>query len=246
MIFAAGASSASASASIEGIWSFNGGKVGIKQQPNGTFLGTVVAPTKFAQCTHEVGEQMWTEMTLQPDGSYWGLHQWFFESENCAKNPNLGPTAWRVLPGSGGSHFLRACFSVPGGEQPTIAPSGESAHVSYECVNSALISPLPEVSTTLPGNKSCVPRRRFRIHLRGPQNDPLKKIVVTLKSGKIHRAAKVFKRHDGSAVATLSLKGLSMNSFTVTIRLTTVLGDHLLRKRTYSICSRKNPRRAAV
>ena len=253
MVLAVGPSSASASAPIEGIWTFNGGKVGIQQQPDGTFAGTVVAPTKFEECTHEVGERMWTGVTLQPDGSYWGLHQWFYATGECIPNPSLGPTAWRVLPGKNGAHFLRACFSEPGSNmQPTIAPSGESAHVTFECFDSALISALPEVSSaqfnryvTLPGNKSCVARKRFRIHMRDPKNDPLKKIVVTLDSGKVHRIAKV-KRHSGTAVATLSLKGLSRSSFTVTIRLTTVLGDHLSRKRTYGICARKHSRRSAV
>jgi hypothetical protein len=248
---ALGASSASADTPIEGIWSFNGGKVGVQKQPDGTFAGTVVAPTKFAQCTHEVGERMWTGMTLQPDGSYWGLHQWFFE--DCTPNPTLGPSAWRVLPGKGGSHFLRACFSEPGSNaQPTIAPDGEGANATFGCVDSALVAMLPEVSqaqfdryVTLPGNKSCVARKRLRIRMRDPKNDPLKKIVVTLVSGKIHRLAKV-KRHGGTAVATLSLKGLSRSSFTVRIRLTTVLGNHLSRKRTYGICARKKSRRTAV
>ncbi len=249
-----GVASARAESSIEGVWSFNGGKVAIQEaQSEETFFGTVVAPTKFAQCTHPVGERMWTDMRRQPDGSYWGLHQWFFGTEECIPNPSLGPSAWRVLPGKGGSHFLRACFSEPGSnDQPTIAPSGESAHVTFGCVDSALVAALPEVTpaqferyVTLPGNKSCIARKRLRIHMRAPKNDPFKKIVVTLDSGRVHRIAKV-KRHGGHAVATLSLKGLSTSSFTVTIRLTTVLGDHLSRKRTYGICVRKNSRRIAV
>ena len=81
--------------------------------------------------------------------------------------------------------------------------------------------------------------------MRDPKNDPLKKIAVTLDSGKVHRIAKVM-RHSGTAVATLSLKGLPTGSFTVTTRLTTVLGDHLSRKRKYRICARKHSRRIAV
>jgi hypothetical protein len=253
MILTAGAGSASAASPIEGIWTFNGGKVGIQQQPDGTFTGTVVAPTKFEECTHEVGERMWTGMTLQPDGSYWGLHQWFFGTAECVPNPTLGPAAWRVLSQKGGS-ILRACLSEPGSNmQPTIAPNGESANVGFKCFDSALVSALPEVSSAqfgryvkLSSNKSCVARKALRIHIRDPKNDPLKKIAVTLDSGKVHRVAKVM-RHPGGAVATLSLKGLSTGSFTVTTRLTTVLGDHLSRKRKYRVCTtRKNSRPIAV
>src|ERR1700689_1456437 len=75
--------SASPASPIEEVWSFSGGQVAIQAQPGGTFVGTVVAPTSFAECTHPVGEPMWTDITPQPDGSYWGLHQWFFENAGC-------------------------------------------------------------------------------------------------------------------------------------------------------------------
>ena len=248
IMLAVGAASASAAeSSIEGVWSFNGGKVAVQAQPDGTFSGTVVAPTKFAQCTHPVGEQMWTEMRQQADGSYWGLHQWFFESEACVPNPALGPTAWRVLQ-KNESRLLRACFSEPGSNsQPTIAPNGTATGATFGCVDSALISSLPVVSptqfgryVTLPGNTTCFGRKKLRIHMRDPKNDPLKKIVVKLKSGKTHRTAKV-KRHGASITATFNLEGLSTESFTVTVRLTTVLGDHLSGKRTYGRCATKHP-----
>jgi hypothetical protein len=240
-ILVAGAGSASASAPIEGIWSFNGGEVGIQQQSGGTFVGTVVAATKFAHCVHNVGEPMWTDMTPQPDGSYWGLHQWFKFSatEECAPLAT-GPTAWRVLPAPDGSRFLRVCFSEPGGEQPTIAPDGSSAHVSFECADSALVAALPEAPggryVTLPSNSSCVARKKLHIQLRDPKNDPWGKIVVKLKGGGVRRLAKV-RRHGKNVTATLSLRGLSASPFTVTIHATTVLGNHLSRKRTYSACS---------
>lgn len=239
------ADSASADAPIEGVWSFNGGKVAIEEQPNGTFAGTVVSPTRFAQCTHPVGEETWTQLTGQPDGSYWGLHQWFFETEECVPNPVLGPTAWRVLQ-KGETRFLRVCFSAPGSNsQPTIAADGTAANVTFECIDSALISALPDTPAggiakylTAPDQSGCLGRRRLRIRVRGPKNDPLAKIVVKLESGSLHRRAKV-KRHDGRAVATLNLTGLSKPSFTVTIRLTTVLGHHLSAKRRYRLCAGK-------
>ena len=239
------ADSAGADVPIEGVWSFNGGKVAIKEQSDGTFTGAVVSPTKFAQCTHPVGEEMWTQLTAQADGSYWGLHQWFFETEECVPNPALGPTAWRVLQ-KGGTRFLRVCFSAPGSaSQPTIAPDGSTANVTFECVDSARISALPDASDdsavkylSLPGHDSCFGRKRLRIRIRDPKNDPLAKVVVILKSGSVRRHAKI-RRGDGHTVATLNLSGLSKPSFAVTIRLTTVLGHHLSAKRNYSLCGKK-------
>jgi hypothetical protein len=242
-----GAASAQADSPIEGVWSFNGGNVAIQAQPEGTFAGTVVAPTKFAQCTHPVGERMWTEMRRQPDGSYWGLHQWFFATAECVPNPTLGQTAWRVLKTIKGDSFLRACFSEPGSDsQPTIAPDGATAGATFGCADSALVSPLPAVSSdqfsryvTLPSNKSCIARKKLRIRLRDPQNDPLDEIVVKLKSGKIRRRAKL-KRHGKTVTATLNLKGLPARPFTVTVRATTVLGSHLSGRRTYVLCAKKH------
>ena len=69
LLVAAAPPIAGAASSIEGIWSFNGGKVAIQSQVGGTFVGTVVAPTKFAQCPHPIGEPMWTSLRPQADGS---------------------------------------------------------------------------------------------------------------------------------------------------------------------------------
>jgi hypothetical protein len=150
LLLAVGVASASAASSIEGIWSFNGGQIGIQRLSNGTYEGTVVVATKFAQCTHEVGESIWTNITEQPDGSYWGLHQWF--TANCTKNPELGPTAWRVITEPDGSYYLRVCLSNPGSKsQPEIAADGApkeepeyaAYHVTYGCYSSMLTAPLP-------------------------------------------------------------------------------------------------------
>lgn len=242
---ALGATFAHAESPVEGVWSFNGGKVAIQAQASGELTGTVVAPTKFAQCTHPAGERMWTEMHRQPDGSYWGFHQWFFATEDCVRNPVLGPAAWRVLQAANGERFLRACFSDPGStSQPTIAPNGATVGATFGCADSALIASLPKVSSsqfgryvTLPSNKACISGRRLRIRMRDPKNDPLKKVVVKLRSGQIQRRARL-RRKGKTIVATLSLRGLPAGSFTVTVRLTTVLGEHLSGQRTYIRCSR--------
>jgi hypothetical protein len=235
--------SAFAGAPIEGIWSFNGGEVGIQGQPDGTLTGTVVAPTKFSQCFHPTGEQMWTQMREQPDGSYWGLHQWYFETAECVRNPELGLTAWRVLNVSGGARVLKVCFSAPGSKsQPTIAPNGTVAGATYGCSESARVSALPVVKPSeagkyiiLPARRGCFGRSKMRIHLRDPASDPLAKISVKLRSGKIQRRAKL-KRTGSNVTATLNLKGLPPGTFKVTVRVQTVLGTQISRRRTYRLC----------
>lgn len=250
-VLAIGAASAHADSPIEGVWSFNGGKVAVQAQSEGGVLaGIVVAPTKFSQCTHPIGERMWTEMRRRPDGSYWGLHQWFFATAECIANPALGPSAWRVMQVPDGDRFLRACFSAPGSKsQPTIAPDGTTAGATFGCADSALIASLPEVSSaqfgryvSLPSNRKCISRSRLRIRMRDPRNDPLAKVVVVLQSGKVRRRAKL-KQHGNTVTAALRLDGLPMGPFTVKVRLTTVLGEHLSGKRTYVRCAKRRGHR---
>jgi hypothetical protein len=235
---------ASADTPIEGVWSFNGGQVAIQGQEDGTFVGTVVAPTKFSQCYHPVGEEMWTQVRLQPDGSYQGFHQWYFATSECVPNPALGLTAWRVLRAPDGSKLLRVCFSAPGSSsQPTIAVDGSNRGVTFGCSDSARISALPSIKRSevgkylsLPSNRHCVGRAKMRIRIHDPVSDPFEKISVMLRSGPVHRRAKL-KRHVHDVVATLRLRGLPRQNFTVTVRTRTLLGSSLSTKRTYRVCS---------
>lgn len=244
VVLAASAGPASAADPIEGIWSFNGGQIGVQGRSDGSFVGTVVSPTKLGQCFHPVGEQIWSDMRLQSDGSYWGLHQWYIGTTECSQIPTLGLTAWRILRSAGGSRFLRVCFSEPGSKsQPTIAADGTPANATLGCTDSALVSSLPVVGSAqfgryvkFPASGSCFSNSTMRIRMHDPKSDPLKKVVVKLKSGKVHRTAKL-KRSGPKITATLNLKGLTADKFTVTVRLTTVLGSHLSGKRTYTLCS---------
>jgi hypothetical protein len=229
--------SASAQPGIEGVWSFNGGKVAIHSGPEGTLVGTVVEPTKFAQCIHPVGEEMWTDMRLQADGSYWGSHQWFYETATCPKNPTPGPTAWRVLQDSTGASYLLVCFSYPGTTQPTISPSGVTANATYgPCVKSAEVAPAGGVesfanSVALPSNHKCYSLRDFKIHLHEPTYDPFKKVVVSLGKRRLSVS-----RHGNIFAATINLKRLPRGTFTVRIHITTVLGRRFSGSRTYHTC----------
>jgi hypothetical protein len=229
------------STEIQGVWSFNGGRVAIQRQTDGSYTGTVVAATKFAECPHPIGELMWTGIRIREDGSYWGLHQWFYEGAGCVLNPQLGPTAWRVLSSSTGAHFLRACFSSPGTTQPAISSSGTSSGVTYGCVDSALVAPPPSTSgtagfqsaITLPSAKSCFSKRVFVIHVRDPRNDPIHDVLVRLGSHSLR-----VRRHGAHFVSTIDLRGRPKGTFTVRIHVTTVLGHRLTGSRTYHTCVR--------
>jgi hypothetical protein len=235
--------SSAQAASIEGVWSFNGGQVAVEAQSDGSFRGVVVAPTKFSQCFHPVGEEVWTQIRPQSDGSYWGLHQWYFETDECVANPERGLTAFRVLTAGDGSKSLEVCFSEPGSKsQPKIPPSGSPSGATYGCSASARISALPSVTQAeaskyilLPGNGLCLTRSKLRIRLRNPSGDPIVKAKVRLRSGKIRRRAKLVHKSNGF-LAILNLRGLTKSKFAVTVKATTALGHELKRKRTYRLC----------
>lgn len=263
----AGAATASApvNAGIEGVWSFNGGQIGVQRLSNGAYVGTVVAETKFAECTHPVGQQIWTGMTEQQDGSYWGLHQWYLAT--CQENPERGPTAWRVLEESGGAHYMRVCFSHPGSTQPTIGangtPKGESeyaAHgVTYGCYNSARIAPLPVAPGTpapsgTPGKedaaKGGTPGTVESLSLPSPNKCLKAKVFkIRLKDPQYDPFKTVTvtlkghklptSRHGSYVIATINLTSLKAKAFTVKIRATTVLGHTLSTHRTYHRCAKK-------
>jgi hypothetical protein len=265
LLLAVGAASAGAASSIEGIWSFNGGQIGVQRLANGTYSGTVVVATKFAECSHPVGQEIWTGMTEQPDGSYLGLHQWYFGGSACQENPLRGPTAWRILEEVNGSHFLHVCFSHPGTSQPTIASNGAPSspaeyaehQVTYGCTNSSLTAPLPvapgsasgsgtggvagaKERLTLPSAKKCLSARSFKIHLADPKYDPLKKVIVTLTGRKIRSRKIATSRRGNYVVATINLRGLPKGAFTIKVHATTVLGHSLSTSHTYHTCNKKN------
>jgi hypothetical protein len=238
---AAGASSALGASSIEGIWSFGGGQIAIRPgSTSGTFEGVVTATTTFAECPHPVGQPIWTGITQQPDGSYWGQHFWYFEKTNCTENPERGPAAWRVVEEANGSKYLRVCLSTPGTSQPTIAAIGAEANVTYNCYDSELLAPLPTagqagfINSLKPGATKCVSGRHFEIHLAEPAHDPFKAVRITLRGKRI----KPF--HRGYYVdAIVDLKGLPLGAFTIKVSAKTVLGVTLTGSRTYHTCAKK-------
>jgi len=255
LLLAVGVASAGATSSIEGVWSFNGGQIAVQPEGNGKFEGIVVQPTQFAACVHPDGQKIWKEITAQPDGSYWGFHQWY-KTESCVENPTLGRSAFRVIEESSGARYLRVCLSSPGTPgQPTIPPGSSGVGATYGCGSSALVAPLPVVAggttpvetpsgssgtaafketLSLPSSKKCLSRRLFAIHLLDPKYDPFKTVAVSVKGKKIKtlRQGKYF-------VATINLKGFPHGKFTVKITATTVLGHKLSASRAYHTCAKK-------
>lgn len=261
-----GVASASAATSIVGVWSFGGGKIAIQPEGNGEFEGVVVEPTTFATCIHSEGQKIWKEITLQPDGSYWGLHQWYYagtyEGKTCIENPERGHTAFRIVEEPSGSSYLRVCLSEPGKSQPTIPPGSSGIGASFGCVSSALISAtLP----TAPGEKSSGAGSSGGSSGTGKSGTSAYKEKLSLPSAKQCLSVRLFQIHlqnpkydpfktvsvtikgrkiatvrkGNYVVATINLKGLPKGAFTIKIKATTVLGHTLSASRTYHTCIKK-------
>jgi hypothetical protein len=250
VVLTLGVSSAAATNEIEGTWSFNGGGVAIQPLSNGTFQGTVVAETSFAECPHTVGEVMWTGMTPQADGSLSGFHQWF-HSECKLESSFVGPTAWRVLHTADGVR-LKVCFSHPGDSQPTIAADGTSASATYGCSESSPLAPLSKVegdgtgnggsgsgsitfskTVVLPPATACVSQTSLKIKLKDPKYDPLKEVVVKIAGKKVAdvKGVKILKKG-------VTLKKLPSGTYKVAVVATTVLNQRLTGTKTYKACTK--------
>jgi hypothetical protein len=237
---------ARAAADIEKVWSFAGGEVAITANPDGTFTGIVTKETTLVQCPHRVGEQIWTGITAQPDGQYFGGHQWF-ATGTCEPIATRGNSAFRVLSASSG-RFLRTCLADPGvATQPSIAADGAGTDATRGCFDSAVLSDVPQGTptiddiVTLPaqGKKKCLSRRRFTIHLRNPKGDPLKSARVYVNGKKV----KV--KHKGRRfTAKIDLRGRKKGRYTVRIVARTVLGKTIKGKRKYRTCAKKRTAKA--
>jgi hypothetical protein len=241
---AAPQSASAQAADIEAVWAFTGGQVAVQGQPDGSFLGTVIRPTTFAQCPHPTGEQMWITVARQPDGQYFGKHQWF-NNADCS-SAGRGNTAFRVLTRPDGAKFLRVCFAGPENPelQPTIAPDGTSTNTTTSCSDSDLVAPLPsgrpQITTiaTLPsqGKRRCLSRRSFRIRLKEPPGDALSTASVFVNNRRVQT------RSGARITAPVNLRDLPRGRYTVKITAKTVLGRTITGTRRYRTCARKRAR----
>lgn len=251
LVVFSGSGAGAAPNNIEGVWSFNGGAVAIQPLSDGTFQGTVVTPTTFANCEHPAGQVMWTDMRPQVDGSFWGLHQWYHA--NCEQDPLLGHTAWRALQSADGARSLKVCFNNPGGStQPTIATDGNEASVTFGCTVSTPLAPLPTVggggpssgggnsgtqgvmfsqTVLLPNAKACVRKTSLKIKLKDPKYDPLKEVVVKINGKKVADVKGVKRLKKG-----VTLKKLPSGTYKISVVATTVLNQHLSGSKSYRSC----------
>lgn len=233
------ASGASAAADVEGVWSYDG-KVAVQPAGDGTFKGTVLTATSFAECPHPPGQVMWQAMTLQGDGQYWGTHQWYHPG--CAL-AGQGRTAWRVLAKPDATKFLRWCSAPPETPevQPSIAPDGTTTNAPRRCHDSDLLAPAdtkpPTFKSTVvlppPGAKKCRSRRAFRLRLKEPTADALASAVIYLNGKRV-------KTLKGKRItATVDLRGLPKGRYVVKVVATTVLGRTISGSRKYRTCAQK-------
>jgi hypothetical protein len=203
---------------------------------------------------------VWTNMSLQPDGSFWGFHHWY-HGANCEPDPTLGQTAWRVLKDATGARHLKVCFSNPGiDSQPTIAPDGApkspseyaAYHVTYGCEESQPLAPLSEVE--VPGGKSgsagsgvggvtfskavilptgCVSQSSLKIALKDPKYDPLTEVVVKLNGKQVANVKGVKRLRKG-----ITLKKLPRGTYKISLVATTILKQKLTGSQTYKSCTK--------
>lgn len=238
------ASTATAAQPIEGIWSFGGGAVAIKEGDGGLLQGTVVQQTTFAVCPHPVGQVMWSDMRERPNGSYWGRHQWY-RGPDCEPDPRPGLAAWRVMQTAQGAKLLIVCLSEPGErKQPKIAPDGSVTDATYGCLESDPLAAVPgstggkaafEDLVKLPApSRSGSCRRSLTILPRQLKYDPLKRLIVRFDGVKVAdvKGSKRLRRR-------LVFNDLPEGNFKVRVTAITVLEERRSRSRVYRGCGQK-------
>jgi hypothetical protein len=237
------ASAAAAEQPIEGIWSFGGGAVAVKQSDDGLLQGTVVQQTTFAVCPHPVGQVMWTEMKERPNGSYWGKHQWY-RGPDCELDPRPGLAAWRVVQTAKGTKALIVCLSEPGErKQPKIAPDNSVTDATYGCIESDPLASIPGAGGKVafddlvelpppPRSGSC--RRSLTILPRKLKYDPLARLIVRFDGVKVAdiKGSKRLRKK-------LVFNDLPEGRFKVQVIAITVLEERRSRSRVYRGCRQK-------
>lgn len=237
------ASVAAAEQPIEGIWSFGGGAVAIKEGDDGVLQGTVVQQTTFAVCPHPVGQVMWAGMRERPNGSYWGKHQWY-RGADCELDPRPGLAAWRVVQTAKGTKALIVCLSEPGErKQPKIAPDNSVTDATYGCIESDPLASIPGVGGQVtfddlvelpppPHSGSC--RRLLTILPRKLKYDPLERLIVRFDGVKVAdvKGSKRLRK-------PLVFNNLPEGRFKVRVIAITVLAQRRSRSRVYRGCKGK-------
>lgn len=207
---------------IEGSWFFEGGEVRVEATGPGKFVGIVVKPTRFANCTHPAGQRMWD---ISGGGThYTGTHIWYFDG-TCGENPG-GESTWDIVSTDPAKFQLRFCTEAPGRGPPT---------ASTQCdILTRSRPPEPRVAPNrvirLPSSKRCRSRRSFRIRIRQPKGVVLASATVTVNG----RRVRLLKGR--RLRAPVNLRGLPKGRWTVRIRVVTAAGRVLTGTRRYRTC----------
>lgn len=169
---------------IEGAWIYQGGRVLVESTGPGTYRGTVSRSTRFLDCPHPTGEQMWN---LSGSGtSYSGTHAWF-QAPGCTPAPG-GLARWSVREDRD-RLLLDFCTAPPG----TTALDGPETRCStLERAKPPTGSPVQVclLDTCIEGagdtqSMGCVRRgnftHRFRVRLRRKERRLMKVTQVVFK-----------------------------------------------------------------
>lgn len=212
------ASAADAPGSIEGTWSYGGGRVLVTSTGPEEYEGMVVREIKSAPCRHKTGEVIWAINDTGETDVYRG-GQTFRDPAGCAIAANRGFARWILS-----ETTAELCFVAPDDEHspPTCQTikrlAGSSKRATF--ANTAI----------LPSNKRCRSRRTLRIRLHQPRADAIVSAQVSV-NGK--RSATVARRKIN---APITLRGLRARRYTVQITMRTANKQTIRGSRTYRSC----------
>ena len=224
---------------LEGVWLFQGGRIAIERQEDGSYLGTIIRRTTIDDCPQEIGERVWIDMRLQDDGSYWGQHQFFRTGGECEVVPDRGNTAYRVI-NRAGVTFLRVCFARPDtpGVQPKIAEDGTATDANGGCRDAEFFDLMPrgapklEDIVTLPAQRrGCALRRRFTARFKQPRTDALTSVKVTLNGQRLR-----VRRVGDRLRTTVDLRRLPRGRYRLRVVAETARGQTITGTRRYRNC----------
>jgi hypothetical protein len=230
---AAGPGLAEAAEPIEGSWLFQDGEVLVQASGPGAFQGTVVKPTRFANCPHPAGERMW-EMSGSAT-SYSGTHIWY--RPDCSADPG-GQSTWTITSTDAANFTLRFCTVAPSGGAPAFDAAGNplpgTSCNDLKRVRPPQPTPTFERVVALPKQtRKCRSRRNFRIRLREPKADPLVRATVHVNGKRVKVLA------GARLTAPVNLRGLPKGRYTVKIAATTTSGRVIRGTRRYRTCAPK-------
>jgi hypothetical protein len=213
------ASAAHAAGSIEGTWSYGGGRVLVTSTGPEEYQGTVVREIKSTPCRHKTGELIWAINDTGETDVYRG-GQTFRDPAGCAIIPNRGFARWILSETS-----AELCF---------VSPDDEQSPPTCETIERLAGSPGRATfanSVILPSNKRCRSSRTLRIRLRQPRADAIVSAQVSV-DGK--RSATVARRKIN---VPIKLRGLPRRRYTVQLTLRTATQQTIRGSRRYRSCA---------